>query len=433
MRRHFSNPHTAWLYGLITTWFLSTVPLHAAELERPNILLILADDLGYEALGCYGGREFKTPNLDRLASQGMRFSRAYTSPVCTPSRMSLYTGNYVSRHKYFNVLPVHQGTKEAVDFRNRWQTYPQLLRKAGYQTSVTGKWQLGALEFHPEHCRDAGFDSWCVWQIWRDGAKTTRYWNPTFNHDGKVRADISERYGPDVLADYVIHQMRSAVEAKRPFYIHHNMLLPHWPILQTPNDKAAGKPASLSNMIAYMDKLCGQILDEIDELGIAENTVVIFMGDNGTDSKTPRKTNAGVVKGGKFDLNDAGTHIPLIVKHSGQIAAAQVADNLVDMTDLFPTICELAGVKIPGNVPLDGMSFRSRLYGGQAPTRPWVTGGIRNQVSIFDGDWRVTTGSNRILDARELPREVVVDKVPPEYAKRVEQLRAVPASIGMAK
>jgi arylsulfatase A len=185
--------------------------------QPPNILLLLADDLGYETLGCYGGKDFQTPNLDRLAIEGMKFNRAYTSPVCTPSRMSLYTGTYVSRHGYYNVLPVHRGTRKAVDFRNRCTTFPQLLRKAGYRTLVTGKWQLATIEFHPEHCRDAGFNSWCIWQIWRQGAKTTRYWNPCFNHDGQVRDDIADRFGPDVLADYVIDEMQTAVAAKRPF------------------------------------------------------------------------------------------------------------------------------------------------------------------------------------------------------------------------
>ncbi|MCA9147051.1 MAG: FAD-dependent oxidoreductase, partial [Planctomycetales bacterium] len=397
--------------------------------DQPNILLLFADDLGYEALGCYGGSDFTTPHLDRLATQGMRFSRAYTSPVCTPSRMSLYTGTYASRHRHFDVLPVHLGTKQAVDFRNRWTTYPQLLRQAGYLTSVTGKWQLAALEFHPDHCRDAGFDSWCVWQIWRQGAKTTRYWEPCFNHDGRVRDDIASRFGPDVLADYVIDQMRAAVEAKRPFYIHHNMLLPHWPIIETPDDKAGGEQASLSNMIAYMDKLCGRILGEVDQLGIADNTIVIFMGDNGTDSKTPRTTAAGEVKGGKTDLNDAGTHIPLIVRQTGRIEAGVVADDLIDMADLFPTICELAGVEVRSDVRLDGVSFASRLDGGQPSPRQWVTGGIHGNVSLFDGQWRVTAGSNRIFDARNLPHETVVETAPIESANRISRLRDAAVSI----
>ncbi|TWU06163.1 sulfatase-like hydrolase/transferase [Stieleria varia] len=394
-----------------------------ADDTRPNVLLLFADDLGYETLGCYGGQDFRTPNLDRLASQGMRFNRAYTSPVCTPSRMSLYTGTYVSRHGYYNVLPVHLGTKKAVDFRNRCTTYPQLLRKAGYLTSVTGKWQLATLEFHPEHCRDAGFDSWCVWQIWRQGAKTTRYWNPCFNHDGRVRDDIAKRFGPDVLAEYVIEQMRTAVQSKQPFYIHHNMLLPHWPIIDTPDDRASGKQASLGGMIQYMDQLCGRILDEVDRLGIAENTVVIFMGDNGTDLKTPRTTNDGTVKGGKTDFNDAGTHIPMIVRQPGKIASGVVVDDLIDIVDWFPTLCELTGVEIPTGVPCDGVSFAGRLLGGQPTTRPWVVGGYRDDISLFDGQWRLNARSGRVIDARGLPAETIIETIPETEMGRINVLR----------
>ncbi len=397
--------------------------------NAPNLLLLFADDLGYEALGCYGGRDFQTPNLDRLAEQGMRFSRVYTSPVCTPSRMSLYTGAYVSRHRYDRVLPVHQGTREAVDFRNRWTTYPQSLSKAGYLTSVTGKWQLAALEYHPDHCRDAGFDSWCVWQIWRQGSKTTRYWNPCFNHDGRIRDDIAERFGPDVLADYVIDQMRAAVESERPFYIHHNMLLPHWPIVRTPADKAHDRAASLAGMVNYMDHLCGRIVDEVDRLGIAENTVIVFMGDNGTDAETPRQTDAGEVAGGKFDLNDAGTHIPMIVRQTGTIGSGVVVDDLIDIVDWFPTFCELADVQLPAEAPYDGVSFAGRLRGERPSTRRWVSSGINREISLFDGGWRVNARDERVTDARRLPREVIVDQVPRDESVRIGRLRETANSL----
>ncbi|QEG39061.1 sulfatase-like hydrolase/transferase [Roseimaritima ulvae] len=393
--------------------------------ETPNILLLFADDLGYETLGCYGGKDFQTPHLDRLAGDGMRFTRAYTSPVCTPSRMSLYTGTYAARHGYYNVLPVHLGTKKAVDFRLRFTTFPQLLRAAGYATSVTGKWQLAALEFHPQHCRDAGFDSWCVWQIWREGAKTTRYWNPCLNHDGRIRDDIGERFGPDVLADYVIDQMKSAVAAGRPFYIHHNMMLPHVPIVDTPAERSSGRAASLGGMIHYMDALCGRLIAAVDELGVGDRTYIIFMGDNGTDSRATRHTRAGAVSGGKRDLNDAGTHIPLIVRRPGTVAAGTVCQDLIDMADWFPTFCDLAGVTVPADVELDGVSFASRLSGGEASPRQWVTAGIRNERSVFDGQWRVRTGTDRIIDARKLPQETVLEPVPAEAESPVKQLRSV--------
>lgn len=398
-------------------------PIPPAAADAPNILLLFADDLGYETLGCYGGKDFQTPRLDRLATQAVRFRRAYTSPVCTPSRMSLYTGTYASRHRYDTVLPVHIGTKQAIDFRKKWATYPQLLREAGYRTSVTGKWQLAALEFHPDHCHDAGFDSWCVWQIWRDGKKTTRYWQPCFNHDGEVRSDIEDRFGPDVLADYVIDQMRAAVKAKRPFYIHHNLLLPHWPIIETPAEKKSGAAKSVHHMVAYMDMLCGRIIDEVDRLDIADNTIVIFMGDNGTDMRTPRQTVAGAVRGGKTDLNDAGTHIPLIVRWPSKVKAGEVADDLIDMADWFPTICDLAGVKMPADVDVDGVSFAARLRDGTPSSRRWVTGGIGGKFSLFDGQWRYDVHNGRVVDARQLPREVVLQEPDKESAANIERLR----------
>lgn len=385
--------------------------------ESPNILLLFADDLGYETLGCYGGQDFSTPHLDQLAADGLRFRQAYTSPVCTPSRMSLYTGTYASRHRYDNVLPVHVGTKQAVDFRHRWTTFSQLLREAGYATSVTGKWQLAALEFHPDHCRDAGFDSWCVWQIWREGAKTTRYWNPCLNRDGQIRSDIAKRFGPDVLADYVIDQMKSAVAADQPFYIHHNMMLPHVPIIDTPAERQSGNPPSLGRMISYMDSLCGRIIASVDKLGIADNTYIIFMGDNGTDSPTARQTTAGSVSGGKRDLNDAGTHIPLIVRRPRAIPAGEVADDLIDMADWFPTICDLAGIQLPASFEIDGLSFADRLLKNEPSSRQWVTGGIRNELSLFDGQYRATSGSLQVTDARELPLETALTKTPADDAK----------------
>ncbi len=376
---------------------LGGLSAQAEEAEKPNFLLLFADDLGFEGLGSYGGTDFKTPNLDALAEKSLRFERCYTSPVCTPSRMSLYTGTYVTKHRYDNVLPVHMGTEKAVDFKNKWTTYAQILRGAGYATSVTGKWQLATLEFHPDHIRDAGFDSWCVWQIWRDGAKTTRYWNPTFNQDGKVRDDIAERYGPDVLAGYVEGKMEEAVKAGKPFFIHHNELLPHTPLLPTPDDKAAGREASLPNMVNYMDKIVGRLVKKVDELGIAENTYIIFMGDNGTEPEGygDRKLADGtVIHGGKRDLTEAGTHIPLLVCRPGTVAAG-TAPDLVDMADWLPTFCELAGVELPQNDQFDGTSFASRILSGNANSRDWVSGGIGGKVSVFDGEARVTSKVNR--------------------------------------
>lgn len=393
----------------------------AADASQPNILLLFADDLGYETLGSYGGLDFDTPNLDQFAEQSIRFTRAYTSPVCTPSRMSYYTGRYTANHRYTKVLPVHLGTRDAVSF-DRHPSIAQVLQRGGYATSVTGKWQLATLEYHPNHIRDAGFDSWCVWQIWREGEKTTRYWDPCFNQDGHIRQDIVERFGPDVLADYVIERMRQAKSANQPFYIHHNMLLPHWPLIQTPADKSTGSQASLKEMVRYMDGLCGRLMRAVDELGLRDNTWIIFMGDNGTDSKEARQTLTGSVTGGKHHLVEAGMHVPLLMVGPGSLPGGTVVRDLVDMADFFPTLCELTGLSVPASAQLDGVSFASRLLGKTyQPHRRFVTAGINDDHCVFDGEWRLHK-KGALYDCRALPREPLVTNGYEVVRRRLQSL-----------
>ena len=408
--RRLGNPILAcWLAAVV-----GFVPATAAasvrpEEKLPNILVLLADDLGYEALGCYGGKDFKTPNLDRMAADGVRFARAYASPACTPTRVSFHTGRYPTEHGQTSTLPVHLGKDAAVDFK-AMPTFAQLLRQRGYRTSTTGKWQLATLTHHPGHIEAAGFDSWCVWQIWDGTAKTTRYWRPCFNRDGKRLEGIADCFGPDVLAEYVFERMASASAADQPFLIVHNMLLPHEPIIETPLDRRLGRAASLGNMIEYLDDLVGRTLGKIEELGIRENTYVFFLGDNGTEARhhNPRRTTAGEVHGGKRDLTDAGTHIPLLVWGPDGIRSGQVLDDLIDITDFFPTICELARADIPATLPCRGISFVPQLHGEPGLARKWVRHAFRKGEAVSDDEWRLDN-SGVLRDCRELPAEPVVE------------------------
>lgn len=388
--------------------------LSAFSDQKPNILLVVADDLGYEALGCYGGKDFSTPNLDRFANEGALLTRTYASAVCTPSRMSLYTGLYAVNHGYRSVLPVHVGSKKFVDF-SPMPTLPKSMQQAGYETSTTGKWQLAALEHHPDHIRKSGFDSWCVWQIWKDGAKTTRYENPCFNQDGAIREDITNRFGPDVLSEYVIQRMKSATATGTPFYIHHNMLLPHWPIVKTPREKETGQDASLAAMISYMDKLFGDLLAAVSDLGIENNTWIIFLGDNGTDSEKPRHTNEGTVKGGKHQLVEAGIHIPALIRGPGLPGEGLLLDDLIDIADFYPTLAELAGLRLETSANIDGISFAPRLLGKTTkPSRSFVTAAYKNDDCVFDGKWRFHRESGVLYDCRDLPSERRVETDTPE-------------------
>lgn len=419
--RNSINTLFLWLISLLVMGGCSTDKKINIQ-EKPNFLILFTDDLGYEKLSCYGGLDVRTPNIDKVAEGGMLFENTYTSPVCTPSRMSFYTGEYTARHKYSTVLPVHLGTKEKIDFDQRFTCYAKLLQEAGYQTSVTGKWQLATLEYHPLHIKSAGFDSWCVWQIWKDGAKTTRYWNPTFNRDGKI-LDVSEgAFGSDVLTEYVIEKMQTAKEAGEPFLIHHNLMLPHYPIVQTPDDRANNEEASLDNLIRYLDKQVGIVMAALHRMDLAKNTIVFFVGDNGTESKLPRKTLHGDVIGGKHQLNHGGMHVPFIAYAPGLVPEKTKSMALIDFVDFFPSICELANVQIPDGVNPDGISFAPVLNQSEKGKRNFVTGGIKDDFCVFDGSWRLHHKKERLMDCRNLPLEKPADLSTLEAQQAKEKL-----------
>ena len=406
-----------------------------AQNDKPNVIFIFADDIGYEALNCYGGLDFETPNLNKMAKDGILFQKMYTSPVCTPSRVSMHTGTYTFRHKHYGVLPVHNGTKKKVNFQ-KMPTFAQQIRNNGYMTSVTGKWQLATLEVWPDHIQNAGFDSWCVWQIWRQGKKTERHWGPVYNRDGKVMEGIENKFGPDVLTDYVLQQMETATKAKKPFFILHNELLPHWPLVETPDDRQLGRNKSLKGLINYMDKLIGRILDKTEELGIRDNTYVFFMGDNGTwepdvvnpkfgepgEKKHTRHTIHGNVNGGKAMMCDGGAHVPFIGWGPKSIPAGAVNTELVDVVDLFSTFCEVTGTKIPETVKTDGRSIASQIHGQTGPKREWTHQGYKGE-SIFDGSWRYFIKSGALWDARKLPVERKLTKT--EIVERQEIIKTM--------
>lgn len=425
---------------LFYIFFLSLFSVNASN-PKPNIIFIFADDIGYEDLNCYGGLDFKTPHLNQMAKEGILFENMYTSPVCTPSRVSLHTGTHTFRHQHHGVLPVHKGTRKKVDFQ-RMPTFAQEIRQNGYATAVTGKWQLATLEVWPKHIQQAGFDSWCVWQIWHQQQKTDRHWDACLNRDGKVLANIEDQFGPDVLTHYVIEKMTEATRANQPFFILHNELLPHWPIVDTPDDRRLKRTPSMDHMIEYMDKLVGQILKSVVDLGIKEHTYVFFMGDNGLqesyfknpkfgqagEKKHTRHTLKGNVDGGKGQLNDAGSHVPLLVWGPSSIPTNTQNSELVDVVDLFSTFCDLT--QTTTNIATDGRSIAKQIHGQPGPPREWTHQGLGHEESIFDGSWRYYIHSEQLLDARQLPKERILSKLETvERQPLIHQMKAISQSI----
>jgi arylsulfatase A len=338
---------------------------------RPNIILILTDDMGYETVGANGGASYRTPSLDRLAATGARFQHCYVQPLCTPTRVQLMTGQYnVRNYTLFGQMP-----SNAVTFGN-------LFKQAGYATCIAGKWQLGRDRDLP---RKLGFDEHCLWQHLR---KPSRYANPGLEVNGEIKDFNDGQYGPDLVSDYALEFI--ARQKNRPFFLYYPMILPHAPYQPTPDSKswpsggrasprapsATGEGVSdrthFGDMVEYADKLVGKLLARLDTLGIRENTLVIFLGDNGTGRGISSKVIGGKVEGGKGTTTIAGMRVPLIVNWPARIKGGQTHTDLIDSTDILPTLCAAAGIALPPDIALDGRSFLPQLLGEKGSPRQWV-------------------------------------------------------------
>jgi len=404
-RRHWGLVMVACLVAAMS--LAATAP--AQTPSRPNVIVILADDLGYECLGANGGVSYETPNLDRLAAGGVRFTNAHVQPLCTPTRVQVMTGQYNVRN-YIGFGQLKRGET----------TFGNLLRDAGYRTAIAGKWQLGRVAELPNQF---GFDEHVLWQHTRFAP---RYPNPGIEVQSEPRDYRDGEYGPDLINAFALDFLTG--QAKRadrgPFLLYYPMILPHFPHQATP-DSAGWDPAVrgenkkrdkkyFADMVRYMDKLVGKVVSKLDELGLREDTLVLFVGDNGTNvGIRSRIQGAGgadkVVKGGKRFTTVYGTHVPMIASWPGTIAP-RVCEDLVDSTDILPTVCAAARVVPPAGLVLDGRSFLPQLLGGQGEPREWIycwysPRGEPLQVFAFDEQFKLyRTGA--LYDYRRDPKEL---------------------------
>ena len=337
--------------------------------DKPNIVLIMADDLGYECLGCYGSTSYQTPALDELARTGMRFDHCYSQPLCTPSRVQIMTGQYNFRnYKAFGILDQTQ------------RTFAHLLKDNGYATCVVGKWQLYGSSDQQRAQRgkgaypgQVGFDEYCLWQIDR---RDSRFRDPLVVQNGTYRDDMKGKYGPDVYCDYAL----DFIERKKdqPFLLYFPMALVHNPFVPTPDSsewtQEKHKPNNrfFADMVRHMDKLMGRIVKKLDDLGLRENTLFLFIGDNGTHRNIISKVGNKTIKGGKGLTTDAGTHVPFIANWPGTIPIDRVCDDLIDFTDFLPTLAQATGSPVPKDLTLDGRCFLPQLKGKKGNPREWV-------------------------------------------------------------
>jgi len=237
----------------------------AAEPPRPNIIFILADDLGIPGVSCCGGDQYQTPRLDALARSGMRFEYCFAAPLCGPSRALCMFGRYAFRT---GVLDNGCGDRAKPD---KEVCIARLLQQAGYTTAVAGKWRQLSYFTTREEGRAWGFDEFMIWGVSGNSGKGDRYWDPAYNHNGQMLADVQGKYGPDLLHDFVVDFIRRHKDG--PFFVYYPMVLIHGPILRTPDSKPdAARQQLYADNIAYMDKLVGRLVDELDRLQIRQKT-----------------------------------------------------------------------------------------------------------------------------------------------------------------
>jgi arylsulfatase A len=319
--------------------------------DKPNIILIMADDLGVECLSAYGGESHKTPNLDALAASGLRFDNAHSQPICTPSRVQIMTGIHNNRNYVeFGVLD-----PQSVTFGN-------LLLAAGYKTAIAGKWQLDGGFDAPA---GFGFERHCLWQLTR---RPSRYPNPGLEIDGRERDFKNGEFGPDIVTDYLCDFIGKNKDG--PFFVYYPMMLPHWPFVPTPDHPdydpemwrgAAAEPPGFMGpeywpaMVSYTDKMVGKLVQKLVELGIRDNTLIIWTGDNGTYDKLATRFRGRDYKGGKGGTKDNGTHVGFIASWPSVIKPGQTSEALVDFTDVLPTLMDAAGAESPPGI--DGVSL----------------------------------------------------------------------------
>ncbi len=412
---------------------------HAAPTTKPNIVFILADDLGVGDLGCYGQQKIRTPNIDRLAAEGMRFTQHYSgNAVCAPSRCALMTGKHMGHAVVRDNGQRAPGAEGQTPMPAGTVTVAQLLQKAGYATGIIGKWGLGMPE-DKSSPHSFGFDysygylcqgvahTFYPPHLWRNDRRELLTSNPPY--DPSMRGPIppdGQIYAHDLMADDSLKFVRDNKD--KPFFLYLAFTIPHLS-LQAPEDSLAeyrGKNwpetpftntkhysnhatprAAYAAMITRMDRDIGRLMAQLKELGLDENTLVLFTSDNGavfplsgTDPAFFGST-AGL-RGFKQELYEGGIRTPFLARWPGKIKAGSVSDHVSAFWDFLPTACAMAGLPVPAET--DGISYLPTLLGQPGQKQHdflyWEYHSQGGRVAVRMGDWKaIRNGVKKNPDA----------------------------------
>ena len=402
--------------SLFTCFLLSSCkPSEEKGLIKPNILLIFVDDLGKEWISAYGSDSIETPNVDHLAETGLKFENFYVNPQCTPSRLSLFTGQYPFRHGWVNHWDVPRWGGGA---HYDWRVNPGLgrvIQDAGYKTAAAGKWQVNDFRVQPDAMKNHGFDDWCMWTGYETGnpPSAERYWDPyLFTKDGSKT--YPREFGEDLMTDFLIDFMKKNKED--PMFMYYAMCLTHTPLVPTPADpEAEGMYPKHKAMVKYMDLIVGKLVASLEAEGLRDNTIIVFTTDNGTAKGITGSINGHEVPGAKANTTESGTAMPFIVNCPGIVPEGKVTDALSDLTDLLPTFTQLAGGTLPDGHIFDGVSIADVFTGKSMDSaRDWIMsmGGGNNAALSEKGVENQYRFRDRVLRDKEYKLYVSTERKP---------------------
>ncbi|QZE15814.1 sulfatase-like hydrolase/transferase [Halosquirtibacter laminarini] len=363
--------------------------------EKTNFVVIMCDDVSFDMFGCYGNQNTKTPNIDRLANQGVVFGTAWNSAICSPARAEIMSGCYATTTgSYYNELAIPEGKGKRGQNKkifNYHTTFSKILNDQGYQTAVAGKWHIGGAEHQDDEV--VGFDTYCMWEgvetyekitgkKWGGGVeipaksksgagvKSTRYWHPCIIQDHKEVKTTKNDFGPDIFCEFICDFIESASKEENPFLAYYPMTLPHGPYIETPLTTDCGsnnpkKDSRLSNnkrfelMINYVDILVGRVMTTLERSGALENTVIVFTADNGTAVTAKSR---GV---------ERAAHVPFIVAGKG-VKQRGMTREICDATDVLPTLVGLSSIGYPEGFACDGVDMTPFLTGAKDTHKPVI-------------------------------------------------------------
>ncbi len=440
----------------------------SAVAAKPNIVLVMADDLGYRELGSYGQKIIRTPHLDRMAKEGMRFTQFYTgAPVCAPARCNLMTG-FHGGHAYIRNNGEMKNSRREVDgmtiyggqtpLRDSDVTIAELLKAKGYATGCFGKWGLGAGGSTGDPLKQ-GFDTFYGFNCQRHAHNL---YPKYLDRDGKpeilegnTRGLTGEKYGPQMVADEMLKFIEKNHD--KPFFVYYPTVIPHLALQapqedidaylgkweETPYKGGAYLPhptprACYAAMITFMDEQMGRLFALLKEKGVDENTIVLFTSDNGATYLKQVDyeffDSVGELRGLKGSIYEGGIREPFIARWPGKIPADTVSDHVGAHYDVLATIADITGVKAPANT--DGISILPELLGKSKQQKKheflfWDFAGYGGQIAVRIGDWKglkrsVAKKPNAPLELYnlkdDLSEEHNVAEDNPKIVKRMEQI-----------